>query len=179
MKSRNEEADPGADPEEARGGDPRQPGVRPGPLGSVITIRMIGFFNLLRRSGIRTQKRLFDLSEVEWRIMTQVGGYAPLSLNGLAERTLHDRGQLSRVVKAMVERGLLTRQRKPGGPEIEIELTDQGQALYAEMVERAIERDRRLTSGIAEADIEALWRVMDAMIAEAEQLMEEERQFGP
>lgn len=151
---------------------------RTGPLGELVTMRMIGFFNLLRKSGILAQRRQFGLSEIEWRIMTHVGEHAPLSLNGLSDLTLQDRGQLSRAVKGMVERGLLTRERKPGGPEIEIELSKQGRALYSGMVERAIERDRQLTSDIPKEDLETLWRVTDMMIVKAEELMEEERRLG-
>lgn len=149
-----------------------------GPLDNLVTMRMIRFFSLLRRSGVMAQRRHFGLSEIEWRIMTQVGDRAPLSLNGLAERTLQDRGQLSRAVKGMVERGLLTRQRKPGGPEIEIDLSDEGRALYGKMVEKAIERDRRLTSDIAAEDLAALRRITDGMIVKAEELMEEERSLA-
>lgn len=151
---------------------------RTGPLGELVTMRMIGFFNLLRKSGILAQRRQFGLSEIEWRIMTNVGEHAPLSLNRLSELTLQDRGQLSRAVKGMVEHGLLTRERKPGGPEIEIELSEKGRALYASMVERAIERDRRLTSDIPKEDLETLWRITDTMIAKAEDMMEEERRLG-
>ena len=142
-------------------------------------MHMITFFSLLRRSGVMAQRRHFGMSEIEWRIMTQVGERAPLSLNGLAELTLQDRGQLSRAVKAMVARGLLTRQRKPGGPEVEIGLSEEGRALYATMVERAIERNRRLTADISDEELEALWRITDNMIGKAEEMMEEERKLAP
>lgn len=141
-------------------------------------MRMITFFSLLRRSGVMAQRRHFGMSEIEWRIMTQVGDREPLSLNGLAELTLQDRGQLSRAVKAMVERGLLTRQRKPGGPEVEIGLSEAGRDVYSRMVELAIERDRRLTSDIPSEDLETLWRITNVMIATAEELMDEERRLA-
>lgn len=142
-----------------------------GPLGGLITMRLIRLFGLLRRNGVLAQRRQFGLSEVEWRIMTQVGEYAPLSLNGLAELTLQDRGQLSRAVKAMSERGLLSRERKPGGPEIEINLTPAGHSVYAQMVKRAIERDRLLTQGMSAEDRDCLTRLTDAMIERAEDMM--------
>ncbi|BBC72551.1 MarR family protein [Altererythrobacter sp. B11] len=151
---------------------------RSGPLAGLVTMRMIILFGLLRRSGVLAQRRQFDLSEIEWRIMTQVGQFAPLSLNGLAELLLQDRGQLSRAVKAMVERGLLSRERKPGGPEIEIDLTDKGRDVYARMVERVVERDRQLTDGIPESDIAVLWRVIDTMVERADEMMEAERNLG-
>ena len=140
-------------------------------------MRMIILFGLLRRSGVLAQRRHFDLSELEWRVMTQVAEFAPLSLNGLAELLVQDRGQLSRTVKRMVERGLLTRERKPGGPEIVIELSKGGAALHARMIERAIERDRALTKGIASEDIATLWRVLEQMIDGARVMMDEERRL--
>lgn len=151
------------------------PSGRPAPLGNLVTLRMIRLFGLMRRSGALAQRREFDLSEIEWRIITQVGAFAPLSLNGLADLLLLDRGQLSRAVKGMVERGLLKRERKPGGPEIQIEMTEQGHDLYQDMVKRTIERDHRLTRGMPEDDLETIRRVVDIMIVRAEELLEDER----
>ena len=152
----------------------RIPDHRLTPMRELTSMRMIAFFSLLRRSAILAQRRHFDLSEIEWRIMTQVGEFAPLSLNGLAELLLQDRGQLSRAVKSMVARGLLTRERKPGGPEIEIELSDQGRALHAQMVELVVERDKSLTEGFSPEDIATLRRIFDIMIGRAQVLMDEE-----
>jgi DNA-binding MarR family transcriptional regulator len=144
-------------------------------LHGLVTMRMIALFMLMRRGGILAQRRRFDLSEIEWRIMTQLGAMAPLSLNGLAEALVQDRGQLSRAVKAMVGRGLLTRERKPGGPEIEIELSAAGRALHADMVHWVVERDARLTEGLAPGDLAALWRTTDTMIGRAEDLLADEQ----
>ena len=155
--------------------DPATAAGASGGLHALVTMRMIRLFILLRRGGILAQRRQFDLSEIEWRIMAQLGETAPLSLNGLAEALVQDRGQLSRAVKGMVARGLLTRERKPGGPEIEIELTDDGRALHAAMVGWVIERDARLTEGLDPADLAALWRVTDTMIGRAEGLLAEEQ----
>jgi len=141
-------------------------------------MRMVYFFNVMRRSGVLAQRRLFGMTEAEWRIMVQVGLNAPLSLNRLAELTLQDRGQLSRTVKGMVTRGLLTRERRPGGPTVDICLAPGGHELYARMVERAITRDERLTQGIAPEDMAALRRVIEQMIARAEDALEEERAYG-
>lgn len=137
-------------------------------------MRMIILFGVMRRSGAITQRHQFNLSETEWRIMAQVGEFAPLSLNGLAELLLLDRGQLSRTVKGMVARGLLSRERKPGGPEIEIDLTREGRELHSRMVDRAVERDRILIEGIPEDDLNTLRRVIDTMIARAEAMMDAE-----
>ena len=46
------------------------------------------------------------------------------------------------------------------------------------MVERVIERDRRLTGGMTEEDIATLRRITQDMFRKAEEMMEEERQLG-
>ncbi|MGV3555722.1 MAG: MarR family winged helix-turn-helix transcriptional regulator [Croceibacterium sp.] len=144
-------------------------------LQGLVTMRMIHLFMLMRRGGIVAQRRRFGLSEIEWRIMTQLGTAARFSLNGLAEALVQDRGQLSRAVKGMVTRGLVTRERKPGGPEIEIALSASGRALHAEMVDWVVWRDARLTEGLVPGDLAALWRAADTMIHHAEELLVEEQ----
>jgi DNA-binding MarR family transcriptional regulator len=158
------QGEPGPAPEE-------QPN---GLLSGLVTMRMIAIFSLLRRREILAHRQQFGLSEIEWHIMTLAGEHAPFSLSRLAALTLKDEGQLSRAVKKMVARGLLSRQRKPGGPEIEIALTDEGWSVYQNMVQRAIARDRWLTSEIAPEDIKALWRITETMIGKAQELVSEE-----
>jgi DNA-binding MarR family transcriptional regulator len=147
------------------------------PIYGLVSMRMIRLFVMLRKTGILAQRRQFGLSETEWRIMTRLGESAPLSLNGLADAILQDRGQLSRAVKSMVERGLLTRQRKPGGPEIEIDLSGEGQAIYARMVDWVHERDRALTTGIPPGDVAVVWKVLTAMMDRAQEMFDEEQRL--
>jgi DNA-binding MarR family transcriptional regulator len=149
----------------------------PAGIYGLVSMRMIRLFVMLRKSGIMAQRRQFGLSETEWRIMTQLGETAPLSLNGLADSMLQDRGQLSRAVKSMVERGLLTRARKPGGPEIEIDLSDEGRTIYAQMVEWVHERDRELTAGIGEDDVAKVWGVLGEMMKRAQAMVDEEQRL--
>lgn len=157
------------DTEGIRGAEARNAELR-----DLVSMRMIRLYVLLRRTGVLAQKRLFELSEIEWRIMVQLGATAPLSLNGLADRLVQDRGQLSRAVKGMVARGLVSRDRKPGGPEIEIALSDAGRELHAKMVAWAVERDAKLTAGIDKADLTTALKVTEAMIEHAEAMFEEE-----
>jgi DNA-binding MarR family transcriptional regulator len=144
-----------------------------GRIGGLVSMRMVILFTLMRRSTLISQRHLFGLSEIEWRIMTQLDVGISLSLNGLAQVLAQDRGQLSRAVKSMVERGFLTRTRKPGGPEIEIGLAPAGLQLREKMEQRVLERDAFLTHGIDPADIEALRRVIDQMIERADLLLQD------
>lgn len=158
---------------------PQRTGARASsaPLRELVSLRMVALFGLLRRSGVLAQRRLFDLSELEWRVMTQVAAYGPLSLNGLAELLVQDRGQLSRTVKGMVERGLLSRERKPGGPEIVIELAPEGEALHKRMIVWAVARDNALTKDVPREDIHRICGALDQMIDRAHALLDEEREL--
>lgn len=151
----------------------RLSGKRSGPLAALLSMRMVILFSIMRRSTILNQRRLFDMNEIEWRIMTQMGEHAVTSLNGLAVVLMQDRGQLSRAVKSLVERGYLTRNRKPGGPEIEIGLAEGGKLLQLRMVDLAIQRDEFLTDGIDPDDLAAARRVVEHMITRAEILAEQ------
>jgi DNA-binding MarR family transcriptional regulator len=142
-------------------------------LAPLVTLRFIRLADLMRRGGILTLRRQLKLSEIEWRIITQVGQHAPLSLNDLSKLLLRDRGQLSRVLKSMVDQGLLKRKRKAGSPEVEITFQPKGRALYARATRRLNERDRRLVSGISESDLAALHRITDVILGEASEMMEE------
>lgn len=143
----------------------------PNNLPSILMIRLV---IQMFRAGTPVRRRQFDLSESEWRTVIQLGVSAPLSLNGLADALYLDRGQLSRTVKTLVERGILTRDRKPGGPEIEINLSEEGRALYQEMVVWVIERDRSLMHGIDPDDIAAFLRVIEIMANRTAAQLEEE-----
>ena len=142
-------------------------GERERTLGGMISMRVVHLFLMLRRSNTNTQPEEAVLSRLEWRVMTQLDGVSPLSLTQLAERLLLDRGQLSRTVKGMVERDVLTRSRKPGGPEIEIDLTREGLNLRSAMIDRAGERDKFLIDGLDPADLAVAFKVVEHMIARA------------
>lgn len=144
----------------------------------LFTFRIIGLLDSLRRSGTLANRRAFGLSQIEWRIMTQMGDHAPLSLNDLAELLNLDRGQLSRAVKAMVARGLLDSRRRPGGPTIVITLSDEGRDIYRRMGELAVERNAFLLGEIPDAELAQASAVIEAVMRKAQILLERERALG-
>lgn len=143
-------------------------------LATMLSMRIVHFFLLLRRSSSTVQPSELVLSRLEWRVMTQLDGAKPLSLTRLAARLMLDRGQLSRAVKGMVGQGLLTRSRKPGGPEIEINLSREGLGIRSAMIDQAGVRDRFLIEGLEPADLAVAFRVIEHMTARAEMLAQEQ-----
>jgi len=155
-----------------------RPDARPDRPRGLFTFRIIGLLDSLRRSGRLANRRAFGLLDIEWRIMTQVGEHAPLSLNDLAELLSLDRGQVSRAVKAMVGRGLLNSRRRPGGPAIVITLSEEGGALYEQMGKLAAERNAFLLNDIPPEEIERVSAVLDIVMRNAQLLLERERAYG-
>lgn len=147
-------------------------------LPGLLTIRIIDLLDLLRRSGTLANKREFGVSSIEWRIMSVVGGHAPLSLNDLAELLGLDTGQVSRAVKGLAERGLLVRRRKPGGPSIVITFTAEGEAMHGRMVALAVERNAFLVQDLATEEIERVAQVLDIIRTRASALLDMERGYG-
>ena len=41
-------------------------------LHDLVSMRLIRLFSVMRRTGVMAQRRMFDLSEVEWRIVTHL-----------------------------------------------------------------------------------------------------------
>lgn len=154
---------------------PKEDGTPP----NLLTFRIIGLLDLLRRSGTLANRREFGLTGIEWRIMAQVGEHAPLSLHDLTELLNLDPGQLSRTVKGLVGRGLLDSRRRPTGPAIMITLTGEGQALHVRMMELARERNGFLVAGINVEDVAVATRVLDMVIRNAQLLLEKEGTATP
>lgn len=66
------------------------------------------------RSGSLTFKRLTGLSNFEAWVLNEIGMAAPIDWNELVERLDRDHSQAGRTVNALVDRGLVLRQGKPG-----------------------------------------------------------------
>lgn len=83
---------------------------------------------VLRESSRRTERSL-GLGAAQLFVLQRLAGAQPLSLNGLAERTLTHQSSVSVVVSRLVEAGLVTRVRARGDARrLEIRLTAAGAA---------------------------------------------------
>ena len=144
-------------------------------LRGLLNVRISSLSELLRRSSILANRRAFGLSWIDWRVMSQVGEHAPLTLNSLAELLNLDPGQVSRAVKGLTMRGLLHRTRRPGGPSVMITLAEEGEDLHARMADLAIARYQFLISDLTAQDVEQVVRVLDAIGIKAHLLLDQER----
>ena len=92
------------------------------------------------RSGALTFKRLTGLSNFEVWVLNEIGRDAPLEWNLLVERLDRDHSQAGRTVSALVERGLVERQGRPGRRHGRFTPSNDGQRLFGIIQEASLQR---------------------------------------
>jgi DNA-binding MarR family transcriptional regulator len=143
--------------------------------GRLMSARLITLVTQIRRTAALTYRRELGLSEVDWRVLSQIGEHAPLSLNALANVIGLDRGQLSRGVTRLVAAGLASRTARRGGPGILIGLTPAGEDVFTRLMALAVQRNAAFTRGIGAAELATFSAVLDKMTENARALLAEEQ----
>ncbi len=138
--------------------------------------RLFKLLSLIRRSGTPGSRRELGLSDFEWRVMSQVGDKAPMSLNELAAVSTHDKGQLSRGVKRLVEAGLRVRETRRGERGVFISPTEAGKRVFEQLVDLAFRRNDMLIKGLTPEQLKAFADVLDKMEANAMAMLSDEQQ---
>ena len=137
--------------------------------------RLFHILGMLARVAGPQARRELGLSDFEWRVMAQVGHRAPLSLTELAGVTRHDKGQLSRGVKRLVEGGLLVRESRRGARGVFISPTPEGRAVYDRIVDLAIRQNEMLIAGLTPQEMKTFTRILDQLEANVRRAMAEEQ----
>ena len=136
--------------------------------------RLFKILNLVRRVHGPEARRVLGLSDFEWRVMSQVGDRAPMSLNALAAVSSHDKGQLSRGVKRLVEAGLLVRETRRGERGVFISPTKAGREVFDRLVALAFRQNDSLIKDISIEELEAFSMVLDKLESNARVLLADE-----
>lgn len=136
--------------------------------------RMFRVLSFIRRFTVPQARRVLGLSDFEWRVMSQVGDRAPMSLNELAAVSAHDKGQLSRGVKRLVEAGLLVRESRKGERGVFISPTAEGRKVFEQLVKLAFSQNDSLLDGITDEELATFGQVLDKMESNAAVLMASE-----
>ncbi len=129
--------------------------------------RLFKLLTLVRRFAGPEARQKLGLSDFEWRIMSQVGDRAPMSLNDLAAVSTHDKGQLSRGVKRLVAAGILVRESRRGERGVFISPTAAGRQVFDELVRLAVEQNEALVEGLTAEERQAFTQTLDKLEANA------------
>jgi DNA-binding MarR family transcriptional regulator len=136
--------------------------------------RMFKILAMIRRRSVPKIRRELGLSDFEWRVMSQVGEGEPMSLNELAAASRHDKGQLSRGVKRLVEAGLLLRETRRGERGVFISPTAEGRKIFEQLKTLAYDENLDVVKGVTPEELEVFNAVLDKLETNARAMMEAE-----
>ncbi len=144
------------------------------PINELLSYRISRVAGSLSQSAALLYRRDFDFSLGEWRTVALLGAQSdPLTLNRLARRAGLDKAQMSRVIKGLVERGLVNRE-YGAGRTTELTLSDEGLRVYSEIIQAANDRDRRLRRHLGPREEASLMRALETIGNLARVMKEEE-----
>jgi DNA-binding MarR family transcriptional regulator len=135
---------------------------------------------MLRRGATLRLRREYGVSLMEWRTLALIENLQPVRLRDLAADFGADKAQISRIVTALAQRGLVKR-RIPGGNarSADLELTESGRALAAALTRAAQERDRAFRACLKPSEVEQLVGMLARIRARAQELLEDEERQQP
>jgi DNA-binding MarR family transcriptional regulator len=128
----------------------------------------------LQRSGSLVFKREVGLSSFEWRVLSQIGEYAPTTLAFLITQVFRDKSQVARTVKGLHRSGLIDREDE-GRTNIALTLSREGAQCYARMCALAIERDAALFTECTAQERSFYIEILDRLTDNARKILVSEK----
>lgn len=129
------------------------------------------------RSGALAFKRRTGLSNFEAWVLNEIGRAAPIDWPTLTAALQRDHSQAGRTVTALMERGLIAREGRPGRRHGRFYPTDEGQRLFDIIQETSIERSSFLMAPLGEEQRTRFLATFDKLRRNAVAQLERERAF--
>jgi DNA-binding MarR family transcriptional regulator len=129
-----------------------------------LPYRLSVLSNRLSDAIAREYSQRFALGVTEWRVMAVLGRYPGLSASQVAQRTAMDKVAVSRAVARLLDAGRLSRQFDDGDRRRALlHLSPAGQSIHDQVVPQARAFEHRVLDGIAPAERDALFRLLDRL----------------
>lgn len=143
----------------------------------LVSYRLGRVANLASRGAALRYRRQFGVSLMEWRIVALLGGFAPMSLNDVAKEAGLDKGQASRTVSALRERGIIARGVAAADARlVALSLTAKGERLYRGLIAAAAERNDAFAAALTREERACLDRALDKLAEVARALIRAEHE---
>jgi DNA-binding MarR family transcriptional regulator len=122
---------------------PEAPTIR-----ELVTYRLIKATYYTTKPAYMLYSRKYQVTGVEWRLMGNLYTDGPLTLVRLAEEADIQLAQASRMISALIKRGLVTSvANENDGRSVKLSLTSEGKSLYRKIFAEAQARHNRLLEG--------------------------------
>jgi len=143
-------------------------------LGGLIIPEMLVTVRTIRRGTVPAYKRLSGLSDLEWIVLAWIYDGEPLTLTELIARMERDKSQIGRVIKRMLEIGLVDKD-ESAPRRILLSVTEKGRAVFHRLELEARRRDDIYRASLTGEEDRILGEAVDQMIRNAEQILSYER----
>ena len=127
--------------------------------------------NRFTRSAAKDYLDRFGIGVMDWRMLVMLTREPGSSVSHAARTIGIDKAAVSRALQRMEKAGLVTAQSQHSDDRRkDWTLTDEGHALHARILQRALERQRHLLDGFDPADVEAFTGYLRRFLSNLEAL---------
>lgn len=118
--------------------------------------------------AVRLCEGRFGVARAEWRLVAALVEEGPMSPSALARRCLLEPARVSRLVTALLGKGLIARTEAPGDRRrASLQSTAAGEALYRELFPQLVRINRRLVEALSEDEARVLDTCLGKLMARA------------
>lgn len=146
------------------------PGNEPLALEGFLPYRLARAAEQVSRQFAQLYRDRHGMTRPEWRTLATIGQYNKITATSIGQHSSMHKTKVSRAIRALEERGWITRQADETDRRIEhIELTREGRHHYMELVTLARSYEAKLKAalgGTATRDLEAGISVIEARLGE-------------
>jgi DNA-binding MarR family transcriptional regulator len=136
----------------------------------MISFRLSNLVAANDRVGQGWMQTQFGLSLNEWRVLGLTFALEPVIVSEVKNILHIDKGQLSRVIKSMVERGYIRSEPRSDDQRFtELRMAARGRALHQKMLAYSTKRNNALLEGFTPEEARELFRLLDKIRAGIEQ----------
>ncbi|MFZ4746802.1 MAG: MarR family winged helix-turn-helix transcriptional regulator [Sphingomonas sp.] len=140
-------------------------------LDDFVPYRLSYTSNLVSEAIARTYESLFGLTIPEWRLVAVIAEHDGITQAAICTRTGMDKVTVSRAAIALTARGLVSRAPSISDRRsLELALSSDGRALYAQIAPKALELEKRIFGGLGTQELRAFvatLRQIDAIVRDA------------
>ena len=135
---------------------------------------------VVRRGQAMRLRREHGVSLMEWHTLALIEHLQPVRLRDLAADFGADKAQISRIVTALVDRGLVLRRALHGDARsAHLELSESGRDKAGSLSRSAGEDDRDLRGCLKPGELEQLAAILARVKARAQEMLDEEERRQP
>jgi len=140
-------------------------------LDDFVPYRLSYTSNLVSEAIARTYESMFGLTIPEWRLVAVIAEHDGITQAAICTRTGMDKVTVSRAAIALTARGLVSRAPSISDRRaLELALSSDGRALYAQIAPKALELEKRIFGGLGAEELRAFvatLRQIDAIVRDA------------